>query len=560
MTKLIALDDGHGMATAGKRTPIFKDGTKSSETGKNFMHENEFNRAVGKYLEAHLKRCGFKVLQVAPTNADDSLSSRVARANNAKADLYVSIHANASQGVWGTWGGTETYTYGSGQSLIIGRIIHKHLMKGTPLRDRGVKNGNYLYVIKNTRMPSVLLECAFMDNLEEAKLLLSDDFRRECAREVAMGICEAYNVKFVSEVSTQSTDSSQIYRVRLNWTDAKTQIGAYKNLDSAKDLADDKEGYKVFDEKGNVVYDPKPVKSDPVWYRVRKTWADAKGQIGAFHDVNSAKELADSKAEDGYKVFDSQGKVTYTPKVEEPKPTVEPEVSEPKPEPKPVVDPHEGHTDILGQAKVLSVDKMVAFVKNKFEHATDIEEIAKQFIEVGQKYGIRGDIAFCQSIIETGWFKFDGGTAVTPDQHNYCGLGVTSKGMKGHSFDTVEEGVTAQIQHLFAYATKNSLPSGEFVIDPRFKYVNRGIAPHWEDLSNRWAMNANYGTHILSLYEQLDGFEYIPPKEDEVVVEDNKEEEIIKPEDSKINEVNSQQWKSIVDYIFKKLSEFFGRK
>ena len=135
---------------------------------------------------------------------------------------------------------------------------------------------------------------------------------------------------------------------------------------------------------------------------------------------------------------------------------------------------------------LLTVEKMVKFVIEKNPNAQEIEEIANAFIEVGNKYGVRGDIAFSQSILETGWFKFDGGTAVTPDQHNYGGLGVTSKGIKGNEFATVEEGVTAQIQHLFAYATTNELPEGEILVDQRFKWVKRGTAPHWEDLSGTW--------------------------------------------------------------------------
>jgi N-acetylmuramoyl-L-alanine amidase len=569
LSKLIAIDDGHGMETSGKRTPT---GITSIDTGKNFMHENEFNRAVAKYLKAHLERNGFRTIMVAPTDADTPLATRVATSNNAKADLYISIHANANTGSWGTWGGAETFTYGlSGESYRIGKIIHKHMMKGTPLRDRGVKDGRGLYVVKYTNAPAVLIEAGFMDNLAEAKLLNSDAFRKEVAREVAMGICEAFGVTYKAEVATtQPKPATALYRVRLNWSDAKTQKGAYANLQSAKDLADSLKAqgdYRVFDEKGNVVYDPTPVKQDDVWYRVRKTWADAKSQIGAFHDLAGAKELADSKKSEGYKVFDESGKAIYTPVVEAPKPTptppVTPPVVEPKPEPKPV-DPHEGHTvTICGESNVTSVEKMVAFVKARNPEVKDIEEIAKQFLEVGKLYGIRGDIAFCQSVIETGWFKFDGGTAVTPDQHNYCGLGVTSKGMKGNEFATVKDGVTAQIQHLFAYACKDSVPNGEFVIDPRFKYVTRGIAPHWEDLSNRWAMNANYGTHILSLFEQLEKFEYIPPvKEEEEVVETPVVEEE-QPENETTVEDNSvtiKNWKEIVDYIFKRLAEFFGKK
>lgn len=130
-------------------------------------------------------------------------------------------------------------------------------------------------------------------------------------------------------------------------------------------------------------------------------------------------------------------------------------------------------------------------------------EIAETFLEVGSRYGIRGDIALCQAIIETGWFRFADGTAVKPEQHNYCGLGVTGRGMTGSSFESISDGVTAHIQHLYAYATTTPLPSGERLLDPRFSLVARGVARTWHDLSNRWAMNPNYGRQIFDLYTQL---------------------------------------------------------
>ena len=61
-------------------------------------------------------------------------------------------------------------------------------------------------------------------------------------------------------------------------------------------------------------------------------------------------------------------------------------------------------------------------------------EIAQAFYEIGELYGIRGDIALCQAVIETGWFRFDNGTAVKPSAHNYCGLGVKRRGDRGCSF------------------------------------------------------------------------------------------------------------------------------
>ncbi len=131
-------------------------------------------------------------------------------------------------------------------------------------------------------------------------------------------------------------------------------------------------------------------------------------------------------------------------------------------------------------------------------------ELCQIYYNLGKKYGIRGDIALCQSFIETGWFNFTGGTAMRPEHHNYCGLGVTTLGKVGEVFYSDTEGVSAQLQHLWAYATKNPLPSGWTLVDPRFTYVPRGTAPTWEQFGGGvWASASNYGSSILSLYNEM---------------------------------------------------------
>ena len=70
--KLIAVDAGHGMDTAGKRTPAFPDGT--------IMKENEFNRATADYLVKALNRNGFKTILTAPDILDTPLQKRVQKA------------------------------------------------------------------------------------------------------------------------------------------------------------------------------------------------------------------------------------------------------------------------------------------------------------------------------------------------------------------------------------------------------------------------------------------------------------------------------------------------
>lgn len=189
----IGLDDGHGDngVTPGKRTPLFENGS--------VMYENSFNKVVVKYLDEELKRHKFKTFHVAPTDADTPLQTRTNLANARKVDLYVSVHANAASGKWGNAEGVETFVFPGGESKRIGSIIHKHLAGGTQQKDRGVKDGSHLWVIRKTNMPAVLVECAFMDSKREAELLLSDSFRRECAVEITKGICEAYGVKYIEK-------------------------------------------------------------------------------------------------------------------------------------------------------------------------------------------------------------------------------------------------------------------------------------------------------------------------------------------------------------------------
>jgi hypothetical protein len=146
--------------------------------------------------------------------------------------------------------------------------------------------------------------------------------------------------------------------------------------------------------------------------------------------------------------------------------------------------------------------------------------IAEQFLIISQKYYVRGDIAFCQSILETNWFRYGGD--VKREQNNFAGIGASGGGRQGAFFSTIEEGVTAHIQHLFAYATKSPVPSGEKIVDPRFHLVVRGIAPNWEDLAGKWAYpgynmskyrsledalraNDTYGQRIIAMFNQLKG-------------------------------------------------------
>ncbi|WP_052947557.1 glucosaminidase domain-containing protein [Aneurinibacillus tyrosinisolvens] len=169
--------------------------------------------------------------------------------------------------------------------------------------------------------------------------------------------------------------------------------------------------------------------------------------------------------------------------------------------PTPLIPRLEGKQSIMG-VSLAKEEQMLAFARSV--NPAFPAELPKLYIEIGNTYGIRGDIAFCQMLKETGYHRFGG--IVQANQHNYAGIGAVgnSKTIKGNYFKTPEQGVRAHIQHLYAYASKTGLPKDETLIDARFKYVARGIAPSWQDLNGRWAVpGKGYGEDILKIYAKI---------------------------------------------------------
>ena len=164
-------------------------------------------------------------------------------------------------------------------------------------------------------------------------------------------------------------------------------------------------------------------------------------------------------------------------------------------------------TKIMGAA-VATAEQMRTYLKTKNPKvAQSVLDMVPLYLSEGAAEGVRGDIAFAQSCLETGNFGF-AGSAVTLDQNNFCGMGVTTNGLKGNSFDTPQLGIRAQVQHLKAYASTEPL-KGE-CIDPRFKYVVRGCAGVVAWLGQKenpqgkgWATGAGYGEKIIAILKGI---------------------------------------------------------
>lgn len=185
-------------------------------------------------------------------------------------------------------------------------------------------------------------------------------------------------------------------------------------------------------------------------------------------------------------------------------------------------------TAIMGTAQA-TAQQMALFSRSKNPApqltSCTLEQLAEIFLEEGKAEGVRGDIAFAQSLKETGFFKYGG--IVLPSQNNYAGIGALNGNSKGQAatFPDPRTGVRAQIQHLKAYASTEPLANG--CVDPRFPLVKRGAAPWVEWLGaadnpdgKGWAVpGKGYGAGILKLLEQIMAQEVpqapaTPPEED----------------------------------------------
>jgi cell wall hydrolase/autolysin len=150
--------------------------------------EAEIAKSVGEKVAYYLNQVGYatQVMQSDNLNYDSDYADRpypvCVAANDWNSDLFVSIHCNAANT---TAKGTETLVYNlGGQSEKLANCIQTQIIDSLNTVDRGLKVRPELTVLKRTDMPAVLVELAFIDNDEDANLLIErqEDFSKAIAR------------------------------------------------------------------------------------------------------------------------------------------------------------------------------------------------------------------------------------------------------------------------------------------------------------------------------------------------------------------------------------------
>lgn len=198
---LVAIDPGHGGADSGA-TGTLPPGTQTGMTpridadGQTRIYEKDVTLDIAQRLNGYLRGRGFPTVMtrtadmaggdVPFTTVGADLRARVDIANNAGARLFVSIHENALSA---TATGTETYHfyYSNPGARALAVLVHQQVLAALGLPDRGVKTAGF-YVLKNTRMPAILVEGAFLTNPGDALLLADPAVRQRLAEAIGVGV------------------------------------------------------------------------------------------------------------------------------------------------------------------------------------------------------------------------------------------------------------------------------------------------------------------------------------------------------------------------------------
>lgn len=175
----------------------------------------------------------------------------------------------------------------------------------------------------------------------------------------------------------------------------------------------------------------------------------------------------------------------------------------------------EGQYPIMGTSPV-TAEQLVSYFKSAGVSypseelgeggADSIETFATMYCEEAAAEGVRPEVAFVQTMKETGWLQFGGDVSV--NQFNFAGLGTTGGGVPGNSYPDVRTGIRAQVQHLKAYASTE--PLNQACVDERYEYVLKGCAPYVEWLGQKenpagtgWATAEKYGYSIVSMIGKM---------------------------------------------------------
>lgn len=183
--KIVVIDAGHGGDDPGK-------------IGINDALEKEINLKIAKEIKKNLEDAGITVVMTREN--DDSLSNsktedlqeRVKIIDGSKAEIAVSIHQNSFSSE--TEKGAQVFYYSeSEEGIKLAQTLQNHLKLMDSENRREIKENDTYFLLKRTKTPTVIVECGFLSNWEEAEKLAGDEYQKEIAQVISEGILTYMN-------------------------------------------------------------------------------------------------------------------------------------------------------------------------------------------------------------------------------------------------------------------------------------------------------------------------------------------------------------------------------
>ena len=167
-------------------------------------------------LQKLLQRAGLRTVMTRTTDVFVPLSVRTAIANAEHDAIFVSIHYNAARRSGAQ--GIETYSENNRGAALAARI-QRDIVTRVRTENRGIRSAEY-YVLRNCRLPAVLVECGFLTNPIEAQLALTPAYREQVAEQIAAGIIEQRQFAFPSLIPTHRgrlVHKNKKHRKTIDW-------------------------------------------------------------------------------------------------------------------------------------------------------------------------------------------------------------------------------------------------------------------------------------------------------------------------------------------------------
>lgn len=176
--KVVAIDPGHG-------------GRDPGAVG-NGLYEKNVVFGISNLVIAELRRRGINAVSTRTRDVEIDLQPRVNKAEGVRADVFVSIHANAISLSRPDINGLETYYYATSAGYRLARNIHSSILRNVSIGDRGIRQARF-YVLRKTSMPSVLVETGFITGARDSKNFKSQAYQQKMAKGIADGIVNYLN-------------------------------------------------------------------------------------------------------------------------------------------------------------------------------------------------------------------------------------------------------------------------------------------------------------------------------------------------------------------------------